>query len=112
MPLRLLALILLLAVLPTVEVAEQLEHVVAHALDGDVSDHPAHHEQDADEHGCTGLIHLCGCHQAQVTAAATVAQPTKFVAARSQLSERPSCLTDLNSLEPPHRPPIETRALA
>ena len=112
MPLRLLALVLLLAVLPTVELSEQLEHVVSHLFEGDAPEHPAHHDSDGDEHGCTGLIHICGCHQAQVTTAALIATPGKFVAARSQQSDRPRSLTDLNLLEPPHRPPIATRALA
>jgi hypothetical protein len=104
---RLLALLLLLAVLPSVEVGEQLEHAVVHLLDGEAPDHSAHHEQQpGDEHGCTGLIHLCSCHHAQVTAAFVVDVTAAIRAASSQSLERPRDLVGLGSLEPPHRPPI------
>src|SRR5688500_12405426 len=67
---RWIALLLLLAVLPTAELAEQVVHVAAHALHLEAPDHSAHHGEHApdDEHGCTGLMHLCG-HVTQVTTA-------------------------------------------
>lgn len=104
---RLLALVLLLAVLPTVEVTEQIVHLVEHALEADVPDHTAHHdESQGDEHGCTGLVHLCSCHHAQVTFAVPVMTASTIETLESLASETPHELVDLNSLEPPHRPPI------
>ncbi len=104
---RLIALVLLLAVLPTAEVAEQVAHVVEHALEAEAPDHAAHHDDtQSDEHGCTGLVHLCSCHHTQATVTAGVlatssARTVAFVAA-----ELPPRLVDLNAPEPPHRPPI------
>jgi hypothetical protein len=106
-PLRLIALLLLLAVLPTVEGTEQVAHVVEHALAAEAPDHPAHHDDtQSDEHGCTGLVHLCGCHHTQATVTVAVlgtpgAETVVFVAAGL-----PPRLVDLNAPEPPHRPPI------
>jgi hypothetical protein len=104
---RLVALLVLLAVLPTFELAEQLEHVIAHVLDGDAPDHSAHHdEQPSDEHGCTGLVHLCSCHHPQVTQAAAPIL-TRCIEISASISNRaPALLADLTSLEPAQRPPI------
>lgn len=104
---RLVALLVLLAVLPTFELAEQLEHVVLHLVDGDAPDHSAHHdEQPGDEHGCTGLVHLCSCHHAQVTSA-TELVVTRCIEISASISNRaPASLCDLTSLEPAQRPPI------
>lgn len=103
---RLLALLLLLAVLPTVELTEQAVHVVEHVLHADAPDHSAHHDEShSDEHGCTGLVHLCGHH--------AVARPSlgiavmRIVEASASISiAAPPILADLTSLEPAHRPPI------
>jgi hypothetical protein len=104
---RMLALLVLLAVLPTVELVEQVVHVVEHALDGDAPDHLAHHdESDGDEHGCTGLVHLCGCHHTQVTAGVTIVASRAIESAASLSIAAPASLADLISLEPAHRPPI------
>lgn len=107
MALRLLALLLLLAVLPTAELIEQTAHVVGHALEAEPPDHGAHHdESQSDEHGCTGLVHLCSCHQTQVT------QPLVLhvVLSEHQLASLPTFipqgLADQRSLEPAQRPPI------
>ncbi|MGE0549315.1 MAG: hypothetical protein AB7O24_19045 [Kofleriaceae bacterium] len=107
MPSRLLALLLLLAVLPSLELAEQLEHAVTHALQGEAPDHSAHHDgQPGDEHGCTGLIHLCSCHQTLVTASALARVAMTGDSIVSSVAIRTRDLADLTSLEPPHRPPI------
>lgn len=107
MPSRLLALVLLLAVLPTFELAEQIEHAVAHLVDGDAPDHLAHHDGEAgDEHGCTGLVHLCACHHAPVVAAHTAVIRSSVFASHTANTAPPGDLVDLISLEPPHRPPI------
>jgi hypothetical protein len=76
-------------------------------VQGDVADHSAHHDEDVgDEHGCTGLVHLCTCHHAQVTAAFVVHVDATIDVAQSPPAQLPRDLIDLNSLEPPHRPPI------
>jgi hypothetical protein len=104
---RLLALLVLLAVLPTAELTEQVAHVMAHVLDGEESGHSAHHdESQGDEHGCTGLVHLCSCHRTQVTAALPIAASRSFEIAEALSSAAPASLADLTSLEPAQRPPI------
>jgi hypothetical protein len=105
---RLLALVFLLAVLPTVEVTEQLAHVVEHVVAAEVPDHSAHHDDGApgDEHGCTGLIHLCSCHHTQVTANPGVLRATTVETQAAPSIGAPSVLVDKDALEPPHCPPI------
>jgi hypothetical protein len=103
----LVALLVLLAVLPTVELAEQVVHLAEHVVQGDAPDHAAHHDDSqGDEHGCTGLIHLCSCHQSQVTAGIAIIVTRSVEAAASLSIADPASLTDLTSLEPAHRPPI------
>ena len=104
---RVIALLLLFAVLPTVELAEQVEHAVAHLFDAEAPDHSAHHdEQHGDEHGCTGLVHLCSCHHAQVTSAVVVAEARRIERLASVSPAAPASLADLTSPEPAQRPPI------
>lgn len=107
MPLRLVAVVVLLAVLPTMEVAEQAIHAIGHVLEAQVPDHSAHHEgAPGDEHGCTGLLHLCACHHTQVTAASPAAAPAAVETLGTVTAELPPPLVDLHALEPPQRPPI------
>jgi hypothetical protein len=104
---RVISLVLLLAVLPTVEVTEQLAHVVEHLLEADAPDHTAHHDEShGDEHGCTGLVHLCSCHHVQVTAGATVVAIRSIEATASVSIDAPASLADLTAQEPAYRPPI------
>lgn len=105
---RVIALLVLFAVMPTAELAEQVGHVVAHLLDAEPAAHSAHHDGDnhGDEHGCTGLVHLCACHHAQVTLGGTVVVTMTMLAPRSVSIEPPTSLFDLNSPEPAQRPPI------
>ena len=106
-PLRFLALVVLLAVLPTAEVGEQLVHFAEHALEGEAPDHPAHHDETSgDEHGCTGLMHLCACHHTQVTAATALQLSSSVETFRALQVYPPQSLVDQSMLEPPHRPPI------
>ncbi len=105
---RLIALLLLLAVLPTVELAEQAIHVVAHVIHGEPATHDAHHERHAgDEHGCTGLVHVCGCHTGQITGA-SMAVSLDAIGLRASIAcaAAPGTLFDLASVTPPYRPPI------
>ena len=103
---RFLALLLLLAVLPTVELVEQGVHVVEHTLAGEAADHDAHHDEaPGDEHGCTGLVHLCG-HQVQLTPT-TTPSPARAALTLAHLAVAvPPQLIDHAPHEPPHRPPI------
>ena len=104
---RLVGLLVLLAVLPTAELTEQLAHAIEHVVHGDEPDHPAHHDDShGDEHGCTGLVHLCGCHEAQVTASVVVVAPRGIEIAAWLDIAVPASLVNLTSLEPAHRPPI------
>ena len=101
-----LALLLLLAVLPSMELVEQVVHVIEHALHAEVTDHSAHHDAEpGDEHGCTGLVHLCA-HQAQVTAATAPRIDQRIETLAVVAIALPPQLADKHALEPPHRPPI------
>ena len=107
MPSRLLALLLLVAVLPSFELAEQIEHAIVHVVQGDPADHSAHHDEDVgDEHGCTGLVHLCACHHTQVTAATALQLSSSVETFRALQVYPPQSLVAQSMLEPPHRPPI------
>jgi hypothetical protein len=103
---RALAILLLLAVLPTAELVEQAVHVIEHVAHGETPGHSAHHDQEpGDEHGCTGLVHLCATHQVQVTTFALPVMTTSETIA-VVVAKLPPPLADKNALEPPHRPPI------
>jgi hypothetical protein len=105
---RLLALLLLLAVLPTVEVTEQIAHVVEHAFSSELADHAAHHEETpGEEHGCTSLIHLCGSHHApQITISIMRVASRADVSTDAASIGAPHSLVDLTTPEPLQRPPI------
>ncbi len=104
---RVIAILLLLAVLPTVELAEQVEHAIAHVLDAEPADHGAHHDEaPGDEHGCTGLVHLCSCHHTQVTVALAVMVSHTTESSGAVDIAAPKSLADLTTPEPAHRPPI------
>ena len=108
MALRLMALLLLFAVLPTAELVEQTVHVVSHAFEAEApADHAAHHDDSqSDEHGCTGLVHLCSCHQTQVTQAVVLHVHATAHQLASLPIVVPQGLVDQRSLEPAQRPPI------
>jgi hypothetical protein len=105
---RAIALLVLFAVMPTAELTEQVVHLVEHVLHADAPDHSAHHDesQQGDEHGCTGLVHLCGCHHTQVTAGIAIVASRSIEIAEALTIDAPASLADLTSLEPAHRPPI------
>jgi hypothetical protein len=101
-----LAILLLLAVLPSVELAEQLAHVIEHVAHGETPSHSAHHDTEpGDEHGCTGLVHLCATNHVQVMTFALPVMTTNETIAVVAVALPPP-LVDKNALEPPHRPPI------
>lgn len=103
---RLIALVLLLAVTPFAsELVEWGVHAVTHgdfAHGGDPS-----HEEGPDEHGCTPLLHNCGCHKGgtatEVRECLVLAQRT--VIATSGLPE-PDAARNRLAEPPPLRPPI------
>ena len=103
---RLLALLLVVALLPAIEVSEQVVHVVEHVFHGDEPAHSAHHDEaPGDCEHCGGLVHVCATHQ---TLALT---PVIAATARAELMQRtsvraPSTLRDLAAREPADRPPI------
>ena len=104
---RAIALLVLLAVLPTAELTEQVMHAIEHVFHAEAPDHGAHHgESHDDEHGCTGLVHLCSCHHTQVTAGIAFVTARRFETSEAPSIDDPASLTDLTSLEPAHRPPI------
>ncbi len=67
---RFLALLLVLAILPVT--GEAIEFVVHWAEHGDVAHATSDDHESAplgsDEHGCSGLFHMCACHNVQATA--------------------------------------------
>lgn len=105
---RWIALLVLFAVLPTAELVEQVAHLVEHTLELEAADHSAHHDdsEPGDEHGCTGLVHLCACHHAQVNLASSVTVTMRVGASPVPDTEAPSSLVDLTTREPAQRPPI------
>jgi hypothetical protein len=103
---RVIALFVLLAVLPTVELVEQVEHFIHHVVAAELADHPAHHDAAPDEHGCTSLIHLCSCHHSQATIAFTIVESRSIESIDTVSIVAPRSLVDLTSPEPAVRPPI------
>jgi hypothetical protein len=104
---RLIAVLVLLAVLPTAELAEQIVHVVEHAItDDELADHGAHHSSMEDEHGCTALVHLCSCHHAQVTIGIRVVVARAIETWDAVNLQPPRSMADLTTPEPVQRPPI------
>jgi hypothetical protein len=104
---RAIALLVLLVVLPTAELTEQVAHLIEHIADAEVPDHTAHHDDSqGDEHGCTGLVHLCSCHHTQVTASVAFVTVRGIETTAAITIATPDSLADLTSLEPAYRPPI------
>ncbi len=105
---RLLALMLVFAILPvTGEVVELVVHWAQH---GDVS-HAADdaHGSDplgTDEHGCSGLFHLCACHSAQATTPQTNSVVPHVTCDRSVATIAFLSRDGLGAPAPSIRPPI------
>jgi hypothetical protein len=107
---RWLVLVLVLALLPAAELAEQGLHVVEHALAGDASDHDPHHGglDPAEEHGCTGLVHVCGGQHGVGVAPTRLGAEVVASAVTSAGPLPPRDLRDLAAREPEYRPPIRS----
>lgn len=105
---RFLALLLVLAIVPaTGEVIELAVHLAQH---GDVA-HDAGDTHDgaplgADEHGCSGLFHMCGCHTAPAmtpppSVATAIVPPVRRIAVVP-----PAARDGRGAPAPSFRPPI------
>jgi hypothetical protein len=105
---RLLALVVIVSVLPTIEIGEQIAHAVEHVINDEPAAHSAHHDGDGqdDEHGCTGLVHICGCHHTLVTGGGVPATAIGVETLETLGTGAPRSLDDQSTREPPHRPPI------
>jgi hypothetical protein len=101
-----LALLMTLSLLPTLEVVEAVVHWVEH---GDLA-HGGGEEHGsalgADEHGCTGIFHLCACHTASVIAPALQGEMPGPLATAGDECFSPVQRAGLGATAPPIRPPI------
>ena len=102
-----LALLLTLSLLPSMEVIELAVHLVQH---GDLAhgDRDGHEKSalGSDEHGCSGTFHLCGCHTASALASAEISAHA-IHCPTSRDACFPSAGRDgLGATAPPIRPPI------
>ena len=108
MRIRILALALVLAILPTT--GEMLELVVHLARHGDVAhevgDDHGSAPMGTDEHGCSGTFHLCPCHTAQATTPAACDVPPRVTMARRIDALGPPARGGLDAPAPSFRPPI------
>lgn len=113
---RALIILLTLAFVPAFgEVIESVVHVAefGDAIHGS-SDHAGgrgHHDSTplgADEHGCSPMLHLCGCHAPALvnTSAAAARAPRGPTAGATVEPTAPLALAGLGLLAPPTRPPI------
>lgn len=106
---RILALLLVLAVIPSgMELVELAVHIVRY---GDVA-HADKHDKStkpigSDEHGCSGTFHVCSCHQ---VVSATTPLATTVVCLRAPVESLaiifPLDRTGEAAQAPPVRPPI------
>jgi hypothetical protein len=101
---RVLAILLALSILPaTMEVVEAVVHFAAHGELGHDEHTPA---LGADEHGCNGTFHLCGCHTASVMQPAASESPRLVDTVDFATCSDPVDGVGLGATAPPIRPPI------
>ena len=101
-----LALVVALSILPTVEVTETVMHLIEH---GDL----AHDEHDgrgvalgSDEHGCSGTFHLCGHVASMISPTLLVEVRAVQVPATASCTFPPDSCMGRGAMAPPIRPPI------
>jgi len=106
---RLVALLIVLAFVPAVgELIETTAHLVTH---GDTGHHADDDHEGAplgtDEHGCSPVLHLCGCHAPTPVSIRAIDVPTAVPRdVRTANARLPVDLSSLDSPAPPTRPPI------
>ena len=106
---RLLAVLLVLAMWPALgETVETVVHLAEHGdLAHDPTDHPDENPLGSDEHGCSGMFHLCATGHVSVTyspiAPASVRRPAppQLLGVTEPLEARGQ-----DAPMPPIRPPI------
>lgn len=100
----LVALALVFSMVPMAELVEQAVHLVEHGVG--VDDHDlGHHDDPADEHGCTELLHLCGAGHGAATLSATAIMSPRPTSLSTALTWRAASWSDSAARPPPHRPP-------
>ena len=101
----LLALLIVLATVPTIEVLEQAAHLIEHGF-GDDDHDLGHHDHDDDgANGCAELSRIYGAAQAVPSARAATLHGQARVA--HLVTHRPvDPWRDRGSSPPPYRPPI------
>jgi hypothetical protein len=101
---KLITLMLLLAVTPSA--SELLEWGVHAVLHGDFAHaDDGHHEESGEEHGCTALLHACGCHRGVAATESGAASPARMRHERACLPE-PDAHVGRAADPPALRPPI------
>lgn len=102
----LLALVIVLALVPTVEVVEQAVHLVEHGAGVDEHDLGHHDHDDDGANGCAELSHLNGAGLGLVdrVPVVTAAAPPTATSTLDFLAV--DAWRDRGSPPPPHRPPI------
>lgn len=104
---KLITVVLLFAMSPSVtELVEWGVHAIthgdfAHAADGSHDERPAE-----DEHGCTPLMHTCGCHRSAAATDTGLASTVDPVAAGVVGLLEPRAGQSRPADAPPVRPPI------
>ena len=103
----LVVLALLWTVTPTApEVTETAVHLLTHGDSPHAAD-GGHDESGTDEHGCTPLFHLCGCHAPAPTATSGVVAMRASLADVTSLELPPVAASLSRATDPPPiRPPI------
>ena len=105
----LVALFLLVGLMPGgSEVLENLEHVIhdGHLAHGEAHLEEEEHGDASDEHGCTPMMHMCGCHAS--LAALPVVDLPELSAPRSEAALSPIGTDDrplARATAPPTPPP-------
>lgn len=95
-----------LSLLPTVEVVEAVVHWIDHGDLAHSSQAEHGNELGTDEHGCTGIFHLCGCHTASVIAPAGREDVRGLWVTDGEASFSSVERAGLGANAPPIRPPI------
>ena len=108
---RILALLLVLVLWPSAaETVELVVHVArfgdaAHGA-GDRHAPPDDNAGDCNEHGCTPMFHVCGCHGTPMNTAGVAVVVPRPTASHRAISAAPLALAGRPAAAPQLRPPI------